>query len=77
MATQIIFAGCWTEKRHNFTFVCMIIIKKFNAITLLKAVLCGCTDKSIFSVFILTMQFFEKMHNSTLKALILFLKERE
>ena len=33
MATRLVFAGRWTEKRHHFTFVCMSIMKKFNAIT--------------------------------------------
>ena len=37
----------------------------------LKAVLCGCIGKIIFSGFIPTMQFIEKQHNVTLKALIL------
>ena len=29
----LVFAGRWTDQRHNCTFVCMSIIKKFNAIT--------------------------------------------
>ena len=33
MATQLVFAGRWTEKRHHSTFVCMGVIKYFNAIT--------------------------------------------
>ena len=40
MAIQLVFAGRWTEKRHHCTFVCMSIIKYFNAITFKKAVLC-------------------------------------
>ena len=39
--------------------------------TFSKALLCGCTVKSIYSGFIETMQFVEKQHNLTLKALIL------
>ena len=72
MATRLVFAGRWTEKRHHSTFLCLSIIKQFNAITFLKAVLCGYTGKSIFSCFIVTMQFIEKQHNLTLKVLILF-----
>ena len=71
METRQVFAGRWTEKRHHSTFVCMSIIKYFNAITFKKAVLCRCTGKSIFSGFIPTMQFNEKQHNLTLKTLIL------
>ena len=76
MATLLVFAGRWAEKRYHCTCVCtcMGIMKQFNAITLfLKSctVLCVCTGKSIFSGFILTMQFIEKQHNLTLKALIL------
>ena len=52
----------------------MNIIKLFNASTFQKAELCGCTGKSIFSGFIPTMQFLEKQHNSTLKALFLMCK---
>ena len=37
-----------------------------------KAKLCGCSCRSIFSGFIQTMQFIEKQHNLTLKALILY-----
>ena len=67
MATRLVFAGRWTEKRHHSTctFVCLSIIKLFNAITFLKAVLCGYTGKSIFRGFIPTMQFVEKQHNCT------------
>ena len=68
MATRLVFAGKWIDKRHHSTFVCLSIIKYFNAITFL---LCGYTGKSIFSGFIPTMQFVEKQHNLTLKALIL------
>ena len=67
MATRLDFASRWTDS----TFLCLNIFKKFNAITFLKAVLCGYTDKSIFSGFIPTIQFIEKQHNLTLKALIL------
>ena len=38
----------------------------------MKAILCGCTGKGIFSGFIQTMQFVEKQHNLTLKTLILW-----
>ena len=40
-----------------------------HSITFQKAVLCGCTGKSIFSAFVPTMQFFEKQQDLTLKAL--------
>ena len=39
--------------------------------TFSKAIQCGCTGKSIYSGFIQTMQFVEKQHTLTLKALIL------
>ena len=70
MATRLVFAGRWTEKHHS-TFVCLCLIKKFNATTFLKAVLCGYTGKYIFSGFIPKMQFVVKQHNLTLTALIL------
>ena len=72
MATRLFFAGRWTEKHHHSTFVCLSIIKVFHAITFLKAVLCGCTGKNIFSGFIPNMQFVEKQHILMLKALILY-----
>ena len=73
MTTRLIFACRWTEKGNHFTFVCMSILKLFNAITFLKAVLCICTGKSTFNGLIQTMQFVEKQHNLTLKApLILY-----
>ena len=65
MATQRVFTGRWTEKRHHSTFVCL-------SITFIKAVLCVCYGKGIFIGFIATMQFVEKQHNLTLKALILY-----
>ena len=71
MATRLVFAGRWTEKHYHSTFVCLFIIKKFSAITFLKAALCGYTGKSIFIFFNSSMQFVEKQHNLTLKALIL------
>ena len=72
MATRLVFVGRRTEKRHHSTFLCLSIIKQFNAITFLKAVLCGYTGKSIFNGFIPTIQFIEKQHILTLKALILY-----
>ena len=71
MATRLVFASRWTEKRHHSTFVYLSVIKWVNAITFLKVVLCGFTDKSIFSGFIPMMQFVEKHHNLNLKAPIL------
>ena len=68
MATRLVFSVRWTEKRHHSTFLCLSIIKLFNATTFLKAILCGYTGKGIFSGFIPTMQFIEKQHNITLKA---------
>ena len=38
-----------------------------------KAMLCGFTGKRIISGFTQTMQFVEKQHNLTLKALILYM----
>ena len=63
MATWVVFAGRWTEKCYHFKFVCMSKIKLYNAMTFLKAILCGCTGKSTFkSIFkgIQTMQIVEK-----------------
>ena len=65
MATWLVFAGRWTEKRYHCKFVCMRCIKLHSAMTFSKASLCGCTGKSIFSSFIPTMQFVEKQHNLT------------
>ena len=56
MATRLVFAGRWTEKRHHSE----------------QSLLCGYTGKSIFSGYIPTMQFVEKLHNSTLKARVLY-----
>ena len=67
MATRLVFAGRWTEKRRHCTFVFMGIIQYQNAITCLKALLCGCTCKNIFRVSIQPMQFVGKQHNLTLK----------
>ena len=43
--------------------------------TILKAILCGSTGKSIFSGFIPTMQFVEKQHNLRLEALLLLFRK--
>ena len=58
IATQLVFAGRRTGKHYHCTFVCMSIIKQYNAMTSLKG-------------FIQTMQFVEKQHKLTLKAPVL------
>ena len=51
MATRLVFAGRWTEKRYHSKFVSMSKIKYYNTMTFSKDILCGCTGKSIlFSV---------------------------
>ena len=70
MATRRAFASRWTEKRYHCTFNCVYGYNKVVQCNyMLKS--CGCTGKSTFNGFIPTMQFVEKQHNLTLKALIL------
>ena len=72
MATRLVVAGKWTDIRYHCKFVCMNKIKLIQSNDIFEHYTMLRYDKSIFSGFIQMMQFVEKQHNLTLKALILY-----
>ena len=61
MATRLVFASKWTEKRYHCKFECISKIKLYYVDILAKVFKVG---------FFRKMQFVEKQHTLTLKALI-------
>ena len=76
LKTRLVVAGRLTGKCYHCMFVGIGKKKKYTRMPSLKAILCGCSSKSIFSCFIHTSQFYETHNNLSLKALIVLLNNK-
>ena len=74
MATRLVFAGRWTEKRHNFTFVCMSITSSSMQLHF-KSCAMWMYWHQYLQWFYSDNAVYLKQHNLTLKALIHWINE--